>query len=568
MMYEANKILLAVMPYWDPLLPPLGIACLKSFLERNGYRVKTVDANIEPRFKEIYDRYFETLMRFIPAGKRSNFNNIGKDVLRNHLMAHIHYENEQDYVELVRILVSRTFYHMISAAQAKELNKWAEVFYGRLQDYIHGLLEAEKPGVFGLSVFKGALPASLFALRVAKQYRPYLKTVMGGGVFADQLAMDSPDWEFFLEKTPYIDHMIPGEGEMLFLKYLQGELPESRRVYTLKDIGDKMMDLSSLPLPDFSDFNLDYYPYLGAYTSRSCPFQCNFCSETIGWGSYRKKEARQVVKELETLYRTYGSRLFLLSDSLLNPTISGLCRELLEARLSVYFDGYLRVGEDSCDLDNTLLWRRGGFYRARLGVESGSPKVLELMNKHITPHQIKATVSHLAHAGIKTTTYWVIGYPGETEADFQQTLDLVEELKNDIYEAEFNAFWFFLKGQVKSGEWEREQKSTLLYPAEAKHMLILPTYILETAPSREEIYSRMGRFTRHITRLNLPNPYSLHDIHQADERWKKLHKNSVPSLLELKSQPLHPPFDDNEARRVKKYTLAQDKMGDDINFGF
>ena len=99
-------------------------------------------------------------------------------------------------------------------------------------------------------------------------------------------------------------------------------------------------------------------------------------------------------------------------------------------------------------------------------------------------------------------------------------------------------------------------------------MLILPTYILETDPPREEIYDRMRRFSRHITRLNIPNPYSLHNIHQADERWKKLHKNSVPSLLELKSQPFQPNIDKNEARQVKKYTLAQNKLVEDINFSF
>jgi hypothetical protein len=123
-----------------------------------------------------------------------------------------------------------------------------------------------------------------------------------------------------------------------------------------------------------------------------------------------------------------------------------------------------------------------------------------------------------------------------------------------------------LQGQVNSGEWA--QKSTLLYPEEAKHMLILPTYILETDPHREEIYDRMRRFYQHITRLNIPNPYSLHSIHQADERWNKLHKNSVPSLLELKSQPFQPNIDKNEARQVKKYTLAQNKLVEDINFGF
>lgn len=557
-----EKILLAVLPFWDPLLPPMGISCLKRFLQEHGYDVKTVDANVESQFKEIYDQYFETLKACIPEDKRSNFYNIGKDVLRNHMMAHFHYEDEEEYIQLVKILVLKTYFHEIERQQIMELNSLLEAFYNRLDVYLFQLLDTERPTVLGISVFKGSFPASLYTFKYAKKYDPCLKTVMGGGIFADQLAVGSADWEFFLEKTPYIDTVIIGEGEHLFLYYLQGKLPKSKRIYTLEDIDNKLFDISSQMVPDFSDFELHYYPYLGAYTSRGCPYLCSFCSETVRWRKYRKKSSTQVVEELRKLHQLYGTRLFLMSDSLLNPTVTPLAKELEKADLGVYWDGYLRVDKHSCDLDVTLQWRRGGFYRARLGVESGSARVLEIMDKRVTPQQIKETVVNLAHAGIKTTTYWVIGYPGETEADFQQTLDIVALLKNDIYEAEFNAFWYFISAQVKAEEWF--PKSKPLYPEKAKDMLILPTYILDGQPSREETASRMRRFAQCITRLGIPNPYSLHEIYQADERWKKLHKNAVPSLLELRDKDSC----NEECKTVKKYSAAKNVLQEELNFGF
>jgi radical SAM superfamily enzyme YgiQ (UPF0313 family) len=561
---ESNqkKILLAVLPFWDPLIPPMGISCLKSFLEKHGCCVKIVDANIEKELKEIYDQYFEVLKKFIPPDKRSNFYNIGKDVLRNHMMAHLHYEDEEDYIRLVKTVVYQTFFCNIDKPQVLEFNRVLALFFTRLSHYFLRLLNKEKPDVVGISVFKGTLPASLFAFRLTKKHFPETRTVMGGGIFADQLAPGSPDWELFLERTPYIDKIFIGEGELLFLTYLRGELPESQKVFTLKDINGEIPDISSAPIPDFSDFQLQYYPYLASYTSRGCPFQCTFCSETVRWRKYRKKSPQQVVEELITLYKTHGSQLFLMSDSLLNPVITDLSREIKNSGISVYWDGYLRVDKHTCDPEMTHLWRQGGFYRARLGVESGSANILNAMEKKVSPGQIRETVKNLAAAGIKTTTYWVIGYPGETELDFRQTLELVEELKNDIYEAEFNAFWYFESGQVKSGQWSK--RSTLLYPGSARDMLILQTRILDYAPSREETYSRMRRFLLHCEKLGIPNPYFLHDILKADERWKKLHKNAVPPVLEFKDKDVYI----DECKQVKRFHLAENKLQDSLDFSF
>lgn len=557
-----QKILLALLPFWEPQIPPMGISCLKTFLETNGYHVKTVDANIKEELSQVHQEYFKTLEEYIPPDQRGNFNNVGHEVLRNHMMAHLHYEEENAYIQLVKTLVYETFYVEVHEAQIRQLNKILAAFYHDLENYILELLAREQPSILGLSVYRGNLAPSMFAFKLTKEHYPPVKTVMGGAVFAGELTVGSVNFDVFLEKTPYIDKIIVGEGELLFLKYLRGELPDSQRVYTLNDIKGETLDITGVGIPDFSDLALQFYPNIAAYTSRSCPFQCSFCTETVYWGKYRKKGIQQIVEELTALYKKHQSQLFLMCDSLLNPVITGLARGLSESGLSLYWDGYLRVEAKACDPENTMLWRRGGFYRARLGIESGSPHVLALMEKNIPIEHIKAAISNLASAGIKTTTYWVVGHPGETGADFQQTLDIIAELRDDIYEAWSSPFKYYLSGQVNSPQWER--KSRLLYPAEAKDMLITQTWTLDCEPSRKEAFQRMNRFVQHCKQLGIPNPYSMIEFYQADERWKKLHKNAVPSLVEFENKDTY--IDEN--KRVKRTITAQKKLSEDITFDF
>lgn len=553
-----------MVPFWTALIPPMGISCLKSFLEKHGYAVTALDLNTDMQFREIYDLYFERLKEHIPANRQGNFYNIGVDVLQNHLLAYINREPGRAYTDLVNLIIDRTFFTQVQEPLIEELDGLLQTFFDRLDRHLTRLLEVEKPDVLGLSVFKGVLPAALYAFKQTRRTFPHIRTVMGGGIFADQLAPGSPNFELFLAQTPYIDHIIIGEGELLFLKLLTGELPVNQRVFTARDTGGEVLDLAHAPLPDFSDLELQYYPNLAAYASRSCPFQCTFCSETVNWGRYRKKTARRVREELKQLSERENYQLFLLSDSLLNPIMYDLSREMIAAGLSLYWDGYVRVDKSLCLEDNTLLLRRGGCYRARLGIESGSDQVLELMNKKITPEQIKAAVSSLARAGIKTTTYWVIGHPGETEADFNQSLVMLAELKDYIYEVDCNPFRFYYSGQVNSGEW-RKGRVALLYPEEATKMLLLQTWMLEGGePSREETYNRLFRFVEHCRKLGIPNPYTWKEIAAADERWSELHKNAVPRLLDFREKGR---FIDENLHIVKQYA-AQDTVQENGDFAF
>lgn len=559
-----ETVLLLLLPFWMPLIPPLGIACLKSFLLQHGYHVKTADGNTDPCLRELYDFYFDTLKRCIPEGKRGNFYSIGQDVLRNHLMAHLNYNNEDQYLELVMDIIFKTFYTDVDREVIRQLNREINKFYKRLETYLRDLLEEVNPDVLGLSLFNGTLPTSYFAMKFAKERYPHLRVVLGGGAFADQLAIGTFNMDFFLEKVnPYVDKILIGEGEILFLRYLRGELPGNQKVCTLNDIDWEIMDIHSARIADLSDFNVGAYPNLASYTSRSCPFQCSFCSETVQWGKYRKKSGEQIVRELVTLYRKYGKQLVFMSDSLLNPVLDDLARAFLKSDVSIYWDGCIRADKHVCDTRNTMLWRRGGFYRARLGLESGSQRVLNLMGKRITVEQMSNALTSLAYAGIKTSTLWLIGHPGETEEDFQKTLDFIEEFRDFMYDAEGTPFWYHLRGQSNSDEWYK-RKSVSLYPPEAKELLIAQTWVLEGEPSRAATYERLNRFTRHIDKLGIPNPYSLRDIYQADERWQKLHKNTVPPLIKLENPDIY--IDEN--KKIRDVGRVQNSLRHDEDWGF
>lgn len=563
---DKKKVLLGLLPYWTPAIPPLGISCLKSHLQQHGYRVTTYDANMRPEFRELYDEYFKIIDAAVPNYRRGNFFNMGMDVMKNHMMAHLHQKDQAKHVALVRDIIYKTFYSEVSDRDIQALSGVLDEFYERLGNYQLDLLDTHKPDVFGLSVFSGSFPASVFAFKLCKEHYPDTMTVMGGGIYSDQLAEHSINFEYFYNNSPFLDKFIIGEGEALFLKMLEGEFDHGKRVLTQADLGKDTIKVNEAPVPDFDDIELDNYPQLGAYTSRSCPWQCSFCSETVHWGTYRKKSGEQIVEELKTLYKKHGHQLFMMGDSLLNPVINSLTRALEKEDVKLYYDGYIRADRPVCDVNNTLSWRRGGFYRARLGVESGSQHVLDLMSKSITPDQIRAAVRSLAAAGIKTTTYWVVGHPGETEDDFQKTLDIIEELQDDIWEAECNPFNYFLSGQVDSDKWMSEYKRVTLYPEDAMDQLVTQTWIMQDCyPQREEIYQRVNRFVDHCARLGIPNPYFMHEINQADERWKVLHKNAVPPIIDFKDK--HTPVIEN-VRMIKPVQLANVMREEGGDFAF
>jgi radical SAM superfamily enzyme YgiQ (UPF0313 family) len=546
-----------------PLCPPMGMSCLKSYLGKHGYDVTAVDVMAELAIKEAAYKYLDTLKTFIPLFRQAFFFNVGIDALKNHFMAYINYTDRKKYIELVKTIVYQNYYVRLDDDQTAELHRVVENLFAKVEKYLLYLLQREKPTIVGISVYRGTLASSLFAFRLIKEKYSHIKTVMGGAIFSQELIPNTPNFELFLQRAQYIDKIIIGEGESLFLKLLKGELPENKRVYTLEDINDEIVDLDAVELPDFSDFDLTKYPIVPSYTSRGCVYHCSFCTEASFWKKYRKKEVKKIADELTVMRQKYKRKLFVLTDCLINPVVTELANEMIARDLNIYWDVYIRVDKHVCDPEYTLLWRRGGFYRARIGIETGSQRVLDLMDKKITIEQSKAAIASLAAAGIKATTYWAVGHPGETEEDFLQTLDFLTEMQDEIYEAEADPFRYFYAGQGSSNFWAEAYGNSPVYPEEATDMLLVQTWTLNTEPDRQEIYDRLCRFKDHCRKLGITNLDSVSEIYNSDERWKRLHQNAVPSFIELNEKQY---VDEN--KNVAPLLSIRDTSVEQVDFAF
>jgi len=527
-----DKILLVNLPFWSPLIPAQGIASLKAFLQKYDYNINTVDAAADVLFLEYYKKYFDVLMEIVPHEKRGNFYNIGHDVIRNHCLGYVNQSNECNY-DLIKEIIYNYFFINVDKSQTRKLNDVIVEYFSVLKNYFLEIIKDYKPEVFGLSVNSGNLAPSMYLSRIVKEYDPNIKTVMGGSIFFNHLCEGSSELSIFLEVTvDTVDKIFIGKSEILLLKYLKNELINNKRIYSLNDIAEKEQSQYKIDIPDISDYNIDSYLYLSASGSKGCPNNCSFCNSNSFFGSYMKKEINQTTNEISVLYKKYSRRLFFMGDSLLNPIISELSKSLIQQNLPVYFDSYFCVDEEAAKIENTVLWRNGGFYRARLGVESGSQKILDEMQKNISPDLIKRTLSALAYAGIKTTAYIVIGHPGETDEDFQKTLELVEECKDDIWQVESNPFTYY-PGSSNDINWMEHKEP--LYSDESASILRFQTWQLNKYPNRKTIYERVIKFAEFCNNLGIPNPYKMREIEDADQRWKKLHENAVPSVIDISS---------------------------------
>jgi|HubBroStandDraft_5_1064220.scaffolds.fasta_scaffold01062_5 transketolase N-terminal domain/subunit len=548
------RVMLSLLPFWAPLTPPLGLGILKSHLQSAGADVVLEDFNADSQLWSILHRYHGVLKAGIDPALHGNLFEFTYDVLRNHVMAHAHGAQDPRYPKLVSVLVETTFGAPAPYPLVQGLIELVDELLRAVEVKVLEAVARNEPDWLGVSTYTTTLGATVVALRAVRKAFPRVRTVLGGGIFADHVEPRSANFEAFLAVSePYLDAIVIGEGEHLLTQVVAGKLP-GKRVYTSADVRRERLAPSEILAPDFDGLDLSLYSQMSTHIGRSCPFQCSFCSETVQWGQYRTRPIDRWITELQTTTRRYGGRAFFLAESLINPVADEAFAATRAAGLDLYFDAYLRADPEVCDPQRVRRWREGGFYRARLGIESGSAAVLAAMNKQTAPDQIRTALHTLAAEGIKTTTYWVIGHPGETEADFEDSLRLIEACGADIYEAEPHGFYFYPRGQVASRKWSREGEVIDLYGAEFADLLVTRSFRLKTAPSRADLLRRVARFTAFTRDLGIANPYSLREIGAADHRWIAGHSRAGPPLIELHNVN-HPPDSSatlaERARRIR-----------------
>ena len=513
---KGGPVLLLKPPYFSPLTPPLGIAIIKSFVERHGFTASCFDFNTDPELWGIHHKYFGTLQALEDVSINDGYSKLWW-ILNAHLLARA---NGAGPERCARVLEAVIPLYGISCNRQliNSLTSLVEKFFSRLEE-LTNQLELADDSVVGTSTYTTSLGPSLFILKKLKQKHPRIKTVMGGGAFADDLALGSDNLDTLIREYDYVDHVTLGEGELLFLKLLQGELAH-KRVISIADLHGTTLEMRDVPVPDFSDVNHKNYYHLSIEGARSCPFQCSFCSETIQWGDYRKKPMNLFAEQVIELAGRYENNSFFMGDSLMNPYINQFATELVKRKAGILYDGYLRADKPVTHDEFVKLWASSGCYRVRLGIESAATRVLDAMDKMTTPKVISDVLKTLAQAGIRTTTYWIVGFPGETEEDFQETCDFIREHSRYIYELEAHPYYYYPYGQVGS----RLYQCYSLYPEAVTDTIKFNVWdIVNSVPTRMERYDRLRRISSLASDLGLPNIYTMAERYQAEDRWHSLH---------------------------------------------
>ncbi|WP_425447382.1 B12-binding domain-containing radical SAM protein [Dethiothermospora halolimnae] len=191
--------------------------------------------------------------------------------------------------------------------------------------------------------------------------------------------------------------------------------------------------------------------FAGIVTSRGCPYNCKFCDvKAFSNQSYgppwRSRSSKNVVDEIEMMYKTYGITNFLfMDDNFIGSSKKGrqrvfeICDEIISRNLNISFSFESRVTDVEFILFSKL--KQAGLDSVMLGIESGCQRMLDTWNKNITLKDSKKALNILLDLGINCHANFIL-------YDMYSTLDEMEEVYNfmketNIYKALKNPIYLF-----------------------------------------------------------------------------------------------------------------------------
>ena len=229
------------------------------------------------------------------------------------------------------------------------------------------------------------------------------------------------------------DQVVIGEGENAILDIINGN--DSKIV---KDSERKYFNgINDIPFPDYTGLMFSGELGINIISSRGCPFSCSFCGSTNFWGHrYIMRSTDNVIQEIEKI-KSEGFQTWIFEDD--NMTANK--KRVFE--ICSYLDGSLcwaTVGRaESMDEEICRELYRAGCRKIYLGVESLSQDALERMGKNTTIERMLKGIEIAEKSGIKTISLFLIGLPGDTLKNVQETHE--NRLRSKIVDYGINVAW-------------------------------------------------------------------------------------------------------------------------------
>jgi len=309
-------------------------------------------------------------------------------------------------------------------------------------DQVVSTVSSISPRIIGMTAFTSTVNVAYKLLAAIKKAVPNALTVIGGPhvTFLPDEALSQEG----------IDVVAIGEGEETLAEvigaYESGKgLDEVRGIAYIKDGKMKInpprpliQNLDQIPFPARDLVSYERYRWQGVLeapmlTSRGCTFHCQYCSSSEIMGRrYRIRSVQNVIDEIKEVQEKYHVKdiefiddTFTLNMKRASEIMKAIVDEKLDVRLSLSS----RVNTINEDLMRDL--KNGGTANMYFGVESGSQRVLDLMQKGIKLEQAVAAVNLAKKYNIGVLCSYIIGYPGETPEEMDQTIKFSIKLNSD-----------------------------------------------------------------------------------------------------------------------------------------
>ncbi|MFH1778043.1 MAG: radical SAM protein [Candidatus Omnitrophota bacterium] len=397
------KIALVQCPAWTTESPTYGLALLTAALKKRGHEVLCFDFNIE-------------LYRFCKEQQNQHRSVINEESWSMDFRGSVWYEKDS------------------------VLN-----FINRFEVYIDGLVELVVRSPVQIIGFSVQSTSKFFSLEFARRIKEKdkNKTIVFGG----HLCFRNCYGINMLKDFQFLDFVCFGEAEESFPD-LVGRLEKNEHIesyagfgHCLKDgtiidggDGELIENLDEKPFADYSIFCLEKYTksLLPISTSRGCINRCSFCNESPHWGRYRRRSAQNILAEIMYQIEKYPHiEMFWFNDSLINGDIkmlNELCDLLISNKIRINWGGQ---GIICNEMKREFLQKMklAGCSVISYGVESGSTKLLRLMQKKYTAELSEEVIRNTFKTGISVIFNIIVGFPSETENEFKKTRDFIRHCR-------------------------------------------------------------------------------------------------------------------------------------------
>lgn len=410
---KEQDIVIATVPSIE-LRPPIGPARIKAYLNTVGIKCYNIDLNLDlwhrlQKDKEFFqsdeDRFWEGSDKWQLWQDKLMFDDFYEITLR-------------DIVE-----------------------EWTDI------------IADANPRFFGISVhFLRSQMTAKRLLESLKRKAPYIQTVLGGSAaehFGLELGWDILDWIVVGEGEHGVEMLVRNEVNLIAAGVYNKDTYNLD--WQLEAPRTPKVDITKVPYPDYSDFNFKAYPKdayevaedtMGVASlfiegTRSCIFDCKFCNVRGEFGVYRARTGKAIATEMIYYYEEYGVLDFVFVDNILNGVLKNLT-EMVDILIDYQkthnvkfaWTAYFAIRAKKQmppEMWNKL--RDSGLHHIKLGIESGSTATLTEMDKKYTKEDLLYFMEQCFRVGITTRSMYFVGYPTESEEEFQDTLDTIKKLK-------------------------------------------------------------------------------------------------------------------------------------------